>query len=146
MQERQARRLNVIFHNIEELDTNLKQDLEKNDIKIVKDILNEIGIKTEKDDIVDPIRFDKKKENKKPRLLRITMKNISKKISIFKNINKIKNNGNYKNIIVQTDMTKREREEENQLLEEAKKLNKDLKPGDPRYKIRGPPGNRQLKG
>ena len=82
------------------------------------------------------IRLGKFDENKKRPML-ISIKTEDKKRELFQNLHKLRRTGD--NISVMHDLTKKQREELQDLIKEARKKEASDQSGNYMYRVRGPP-------
>ena len=147
LKDREERQDNVIIFNAPEPNTNLKEVRICEDTELVKNLCNEvceIDIDTQ-NDIADVIRLGRKPEGEgKPRPLKVLMKNTGKKTQLFKNLWKLRDADAKLNcLIIQNYLTKKEREDEKKLVDEAKAKEASTA-GNSRYRVRGPPWARRV--
>ena len=82
-----------------------------------------------------------KLNEEKDRPLLITLKEEEKKRQLFKNLNKIRDAGEpFSKVIITHDLTKKQKDELKQLVEQAKGKEEDQS-GEYMYCVRGPPWN-----
>ena len=82
-------------------------------------------------DINEVIRLGKKTQDGKPRPMKVIMKNPERKVRLFKKLWKLRDaTESYRGLSIQNDLTKKEREEEKKLLDEAR-VNEALDGGKP---------------
>ena len=75
----------------------------------------------------------------------ITLTHINKKRIFFRRFHHIRDNDKLKNITIDHDKTKQEREESKKLYEEAKRQEAADKLGEYLYRVRGPPWERKIR-
>lgn len=147
MNERDKRKNNVIFYNMPEPNTNIKEDKSKQDKAKVTELAHKIDVNLTSDSIEKLTRIGKKLEGEnKHRPLLVTLKDDSTKKKLFKNFGKLRDEGtsDQENIAINHDMTPKEREELTALKEKAQeKENKSE--GKFIYRVRGPPWARYIK-
>ena len=81
-----------------------------------------------------------KLNEEKDRPLLITLKEEEKKRQLFQNLNKIRDAGEpFSKVIITHDLTKKQKDELKQLVEQAKEKEKEDKSGEYMYRVRGPP-------
>lgn len=126
--EKEKRKNNIILVNVPENSKKEAAEAAKEDIETVKTLLRKIT-NVEDDDIVSTMRINNKsytKENrdKKPRVLKIVLKDESKKRELFKNARKINDDETnpQKRIYLNNDLTPEERNKERELRTELKRL------------------------
>ena len=87
------------------------------------------------------IRLGKLNEEKDRPLL-ITLKEEEKKIKLFQNLNNIRDAGEpFNKVIITHDLTKKQKEELKQMVEQTKEKEKEDQSGEYMYYVRGPPWN-----
>ena len=97
-----------------------------------------------KEDVVKIIRLGKRNPNK-PRPILVEFKGDEKKRGLMKNLaNLSKAPEAMKKISVQHDLTKKQREDEKELRDHAKKMESEDNSGEFNYRIRGPPWARRI--
>ena len=129
MNDRKAREANFLIFRAPEPETNLKEVREKADSEFVHGLCNEvcradIDVNT---DIVKIIRLGKKEGDvagegrARTRPMLVVMRNVDTKERIFKSLSNLKGaEDKYRSLSIQHDQTKKQREEEKKLIEEAK--------------------------
>ena len=75
----------------------------------------------------------------------ITLTHIDKKRTLLRRFHHIRENDKFKNIKIDHDKTKQEREESKKLYEEAKRKEAADKSGEYLYRVRGPPWERKIR-
>ena len=125
--EKERRKDNIVLVNIPENDKSNSEESNKEDLELVKDMLNSI-VEIEEGEISNLTRLgskrDKKDRNYKPRNIKITITSQSKRNILFKNAQKL-NVGETdprKKIYMNNDLTPQEREAQMKLREEFKNL------------------------
>ena len=150
LQDRLARRNNIILYNVHEDESTGSDAFEKNKEQFKK-IAEEIGVDIENDDIVTAKRLGKKGEVKNirgeqvqvQRLLLVTLPE-EKKIKMMKNAYKLKSSEGLKKVFIQHDLSKDDREREYQLRKDAKKMQEELNDENFRFLVRGPIWDRKI--
>ena len=89
-------------------------------------------------------RLGKRSPNK-PRPLLVEFKDEEKKTNLMSNLSNLsKAPDAIKKISVQHDLTKKQRDEEKEIRERAKKMEADDESGEFNYRVRGPPWARRI--
>ena len=174
LKERELRKNNVICFNLPEAATDLKDARIKFDTEdFMKLCSDKVQVNVEKDDIVKIIRLGKKKENKEPRPLQVTLKDSDLKQELFQNLGNLAESQKEENdinltedqndevgnkdeeqsvkvnekkpITIVHDLTQRQREEHKTLMQEARNKTLNEKSGKYVYRVRGPPWNWHIK-
>jgi len=122
--EKQKRKLNLIFYNMEESSADHPQSRKEHDITAIQDIL---GSQLEvQPSISNAIRLGRK-GGPKPRLLKITVESEDEKASILRNVKKLRLSStpeHLKCIFITPDLTQKEREVNKALHSELAEHNK----------------------
>ncbi len=143
MKDQEDRKRNIIFWNIPEPKAKDMNEKIKHDKEEVKEITKICNATIKKDDMVKVKRLGKKSEDK-PRPLLIEVSSDDKKAALFKNLSKLQDAPDkYRSVSVRNDLTKRQREQEKNLREEAKKKEEEAS-GEAQFKVRGPPWDRKI--
>ena len=147
IQDRKARESSFLICNAPEPDTNLKEIRGLKDKELVQGLGGIFDVNIKLHDINEVIRLGKKPtQDGKPRPLKVIMKEPESKVRLFKKLWKLRDaTDNYKGLSIQNqnDLTKKEREEEKKLLDEAR-ANEALDGGKTRFRVRGPPWARRI--
>ena len=134
---RKDRMKNIIVHGIEEAEGTEPLERRASDIKTIQKILKDFcEVELKDEDIVKSMRLGKYDQMKKRPIL-IAVKTEEKKKEIFQNLHKLRNAPN--NISVAHDLTKKQREEMQELIKEARKKEENDTSGNFMYCVRGPP-------
>ena len=141
IKDREGRRRNIIIHKVKEPNTNVKTERSEADIQFVIDLAKDISVTLNRGDFVDAVRLGKRSEVDRPLL--VTMFREEKKSDIFRNLAKLRNT-KFKDISINHDMTKLEREQNKKLVAEAKDMASNDKSGLWYYRVRGPPWERKI--
>ena len=129
MKARKDRRNNIIVFGIKENQATNQKDKQIEDIKEIKWILNESC------DVAKVICMGKYTESKK-RPIMITIKKEEKKKETFQNLQKLRS---IENITITHDVTKKQREELQELIREAKRKEECDPSSSYIYRVCGPP-------
>ena len=129
MQEREKRRMNVVFVNVPESEADTPEERKKEDLEKIATIVRTVSDVT-KDDMTDPTRLGAKVigKDKRPRMLRMTVRNEETKKKLLTNARKIEGKGRDR-VYINQDRTPKEREIFRKLREELmekRKENHDL--------------------
>ena len=151
--DRENRACNIIMYNVQESKEKEKELRWKEDrtfcLKIFNDVL---GVNIREDDIKRFLRLGGKDkssagddETAKGRPVLVQFRDRVLKNMVLDSLNKLKEaEDKYKRIIFAHDMTKEERNECKQLVEEAKKKENEDVSGEFIYRVRGPPGHLRI--
>ena len=143
IKDQESRKPNLIIHNIPESDA---EGLERvnHDKEKALEVANVCNVTWKNEDVVNAVRLGRKKMDGKPRPLLIKLVNEEKKKALFKNVKLLQTAPEgFKEIGIQNDLTKQQREEEKRLWEEAKRKETDSS-GKEKYRVRGPPWARRV--
>ena len=148
MGDRQSREKNFILFKAAEPKTNIIDERVAADKELIGKIITEMNFETRENfEISKVIRLGIKKQDpqENPRPLLVTLSTFEAKKAFLKHASKVKNSSDesLKNLTIQNDMTKRDREREYDLVQEKFAKNSEIE-GNWRYVIRGPPGERTL--
>ena len=134
LQSRIDRKNNIAFFGVKEQESNLRDECIQLDTAVIIDLCAEIGVAIDKDDVKQVKRHGKKglvrsitdksgnsKEVTSPRVMVGTFTEETK-MKIMRNAHKLSHSGSeiYRGIGIKHDMTKEEREKDNELKREAK--------------------------
>lgn len=149
--EREARKDNIIIFQLAEPDENITigQKRKEKDGEALSDVLNDIGVKVDlKDDIKFWVRTGEKSEKQdKPRPLLVGFRDNAKKSEVFTKARNLAKSQRFKNISIVNDLTKRQREEDEELKKIADQRNQEMNKEDQsnfEWKVLGPKGQRKL--
>ena len=120
----------------------MKAERTEADIQFMIDMTKAIGVKLARPDFQDAIRLGKKVEEKDRPLL-VTMVTEESKSNIFRNIGKMANT-KFKDVSINHDMTKMEREQNKKMVASAKEMESKDASGLWHYRVRGPPWDRKI--
>ena len=143
--DREKRLNNVIIFNLPESTSQLKATTRQQyDKEIFFEMCTEIINNFTDIDVTETRRLGEAKENATgPRPVLITLTHIDKKLTLLRRFHHIRENDKFKNIKIDHDKTKQEREESKKLYEEAKRQEAADKLGEYLYRVRGPPWERK---
>ena len=137
--DREKRLNNVIIFNLSESTSQLKTTRQQHDKEQILEMCTEINNNFTDTDVTETRRLGEAKENATgPRPVLITLTHIDKKRTL-RRFHHIRENDKFKNIKIDHDKTKQEREESKKLYEEAKRQEVADKSGEYLYRVRGPP-------
>lgn len=144
--ERQSRRKNIIIFDLpESKETEPDARKEEDTKKVIGLCKNIINITFDQSMIDRAIRLGKATEGKDRPLL-VSLKEENKKREIFQNLNKIRESGApFNKINISHDLTKKQKEELKEIIEEAQKKEQNDQSGEWMYRVRGPPWNWYIK-
>ena len=145
--DRKERERNFIVFNAPEPDTNLKDGRVREDLELVRNLCNdvcELNVDVQ-NEITEVFRLGKKPtEEGRPRPLKVIMKDTEHKSRLFKQLWKLRDaDEKFRALSLQNDLTKKEREGEKKLMNEAK-ANEANEGGNCQYRVRGPPWARKV--
>ena len=97
-------------------------------------------------DVTETRRLEEAKQNATgPRPVLITLTHINKKLTLLRRFHHIGENDKFKNIKIDHDKPKQEREESKKFYEEAKRQEAADKSGEYLYRVKGPPWERKIR-
>ena len=143
MREREEKMPNLILFNVKEAQTNVRDEISREDTKTFVDMCQVMRITMSQDKVMSARRLGEKKDDTDRPIL-IKLSNHSLKGNIFKNTGKLANT-KYKDISIANDLTKMQREQNTKLRREAKQKEENDKSGKYGYKVVGPPWARKIK-
>lgn len=130
--EREARKSNIIVHNIPESKKQEAKDRLREDVQEVSSLIAE-GLEIEEHvSITSAIRLGKRDEDK-TRLLRVTLENVKTKRNILAKAKKLRETEKWKQVFITPDLSPKERQKNKVLREE---LNRRIKEGEEDLVIR----------
>ena len=138
--DRQNRKNNIIIFGLPESKATENEQRKDEDIKRIVGLSKTIcQVNITEEAISRAIRLGKLNEEKDRPLL-ITLKEEEKKRQLFQNLNKIRDAGEpFNKVIITHDLTKKQKDELKQLVEQAKEKEKEDQSGEYMYHVRGPP-------
>ncbi len=144
IKEQESRKCNIILHNVPEKESVNEDERTKHDREQLKELGKVCKENIKKEDVVKMIRLGKRSPNKARPLL-VEFRDEEKKRSLMQNLSNLSKAPNaMKKISVQHDLTKKQREEEKEMRERAKKMEAEDDSGEFNYRIRGPPWARRI--
>ena len=141
---REKRLNNVIIFNLPESNSQLKSNRLKHIRESVLELCTEVNNDFVDTDITELRRLKKAKDDKIRPVL-ITLSKNEKKRGLLRKLFHLKESQKCKNIKIDHDKTKQEREELKKFYEEAKKQEAADKTGNYLFRVRGPPWDRKIK-
>lgn len=141
MEERKLRENNIVIFGAQEKDSRVSQERTQHDLDYVNQILVTCGIEAAESKIKSIRRLGQYDANRRKRPIHIVFTEGEVKIKLFRNIGSLKSNPLYNNMSITNDLTKKQREQEQKLLTEAKNL---TEAGRGLFKVRGPPWARKI--
>ncbi len=131
--EKEKRECNLIFHNIPEAVSDDIEERKGHDVDEVMRVLTKLDVK---DNVVSkPIRLGKKDpESSGPRLLKVTVDDVSVKNETLRKARQLKEHIGYAKVFITPDLTPQERQENRKLREE---LRNRCEQGEENIAIRG---------
>lgn len=124
---REARKTNVIIHNIPESECEEAADRKKEDSEAIEDLIkNGLDLGHVKMEAV--VRLGKKVEGK-ARLTKVQLDTVKSKREMLNNAKKLRNTASWSRIYITPDLSPKEREENRKLREELKKRTADGEEG-----------------
>ena len=132
--DRQNRRNNIIVFGLPESKAIENEQRKEEDIKRIVGLAKNIcQVNITEEAISKAIRLGKINEEKDPPLL-ITLKEEAKKRELFQNLNKIRDAGEpFNKVIITYDLTKKQKEELKQMVEQAKEKENEDQSGEFMY-------------
>ena len=130
MKEREERKLNLIFFNIKESTKKEKAEAFKEDIEKVKEVLSHTNpdlseniVKDLQEDKMTRLgnKDDSNDQTKRPRPIKLTLKNEKTKFKILKNSSLLKNFQSQQNVGIKPDLTKQQQIEDKELRAQLKR-------------------------
>lgn len=145
-EDKQKRKNNVIIYNVEEISSENMEERIDMDRNFCGELMNSVlKIGYENEDIKKIIRLGKRGENNSKRPMLVEFRNLHVKNLVMESAYKVgKAKDKFKGIVISQDMTKREREQCKQMVEEAKIKQVNDDSGLWNYKVRGPPGQMKV--
>ena len=138
--DREKRLNKVIIFNLPESIPQLKTTRQQHDKEKKLEMCTEINNNFTDTDVTETRRLGEAKENATgPRPVLITLTHIDKKRTLLQRFHHIRDNDKFKNIKLDHDKTKQEREESKKLYEEAKRQEAAYKSGGKPVKTTNPP-------
>lgn len=144
--DRKSRENNMIIFRVPEADTNIKEERIQKDTEALKHTLEGIcEVEMDTDGIQKLSRLGKKREDGAPRALIVTFEE-GVKPKIFRGLTKLREAPEpYKSMSFVNDLTKKQREEDKKLQEEARVKQAKEKSGNWTYRVKGPPWRREIR-
>ena len=144
IRDQKSRICNIILHNVSEKQSENEEERNKHDREQIKELGKVCKENIKKEDVVKMTRLGKRNPNK-PRPLLVQFKDEEKKNGLMQNLaNLSKAPEALQKISVQHDLTKKQREDEKEMRECAKKMEAEDESGEFNYRIRGPPWARRI--
>ncbi len=145
IEEQKSRKCNIIMHNVPEKQSENTDEKTKHDREQLKELGKICKESIKKEDVVKIVRLGKPSPSKARPLL-VEFKDEEKKRALMKNLVNLSNAPDaMRRISVQHDLTKKQRKEEKEMREEAKKMESEDESGEYNYRIRGPPWAREIR-
>ncbi|KAK4322085.1 hypothetical protein Pmani_007138 [Petrolisthes manimaculis] len=147
LRDEEARRNNIIIYGIPESQEKEGPKRRDSDQEVVVKLFQEVlEVKLNQTSLVKIIRLGKREESvAKPRPLLVGLDSPILKRDVLLQTKKLKGKDEYKDIFLQHDLTKGQRENMKSLAAEARKMELEDKSGNFLYRIRGPPENMIIK-
>lgn len=149
--EREARRANLIFHQIPEVDQHVKDgsNRKERDIETVGEILEAIECTTDlKSEAKFCVRVGKiSKEESTPRPILVCFKESKVRDKILESARKLKNHRKFGKVSIVPDLTVTQRKHEDKMRSEVRKKNEEMdkeEAGDWEWALVGPRGARRM--
>lgn len=124
VQDRQERKLNVVFFNIDESEADEIEQAKQDDLAELRKILDQIEAKVP---IANPTRLGKKEDSVTARPLRVRAANEQDVAKIMSAAKKLKGHADLGSVYINRDRTPLERQEWKRLLEEKKERNEEAR-------------------
>jgi hypothetical protein len=120
--EKEKRELNLIITNIPESEKADRDEKQQDDIKAVKNLVQQICPGLEKEPITEPVRLGRVNAGSKPRLLKVKVQSHETKKEILKNARHLNRGKAQENkIYINPDRTPAERQKDKELRQELKR-------------------------
>jgi len=144
--DKENRACNIIMYNVNESVKPSKEDRWKDDKKLCLDLFNKVlGVPIREEDMKRFLRLGKADDASRTRPVLIQFRDRILKNMIMESLSKLKDADDvFKKIIFAHDMTRTERQECKELVEEAKKKQLEDTSGEFIYRVRGTPGNLRI--
>ncbi|KAG7155540.1 hypothetical protein Hamer_G023220 [Homarus americanus] len=140
LNERKMREDNIVVYGAPEPGSPTMNERIESDKSCALNLIKECGILSGQEIIVKVIRLGKFIQGKaRPMLIKLSTADI--KANLFRNIRNLQGNMKFQDIRIANDLTKREREHEAVLWQEAKNL---MDSGKGRHRVVGPPWRRRV--
>lgn len=142
--DKENRSCNIIIYRVEEKGS--KDERRGQDKKFCLELFKEgLDVEVKDDEIKSLFRLGKFDQNAQgPRPLLVQFRDKSVKNHIMESLSNLRNaDDKYKNLSISHDLTKTERDECKNLVEQAKKKQSEEQ-GEYLYRVRGPPGNMKV--
>ena len=127
MRDRDNRRNNIVVHGLPEPDAKIKEKNSRiaKDMKKIQDLFSKLEVEVVADEAVKYARRlgEQPVGKTDPRPLLIGFKTLDSKLTVLDNSRKLAEDDNWKDVFVISDLTKRQREEESRMRQEADRLN-----------------------
>lgn len=132
LRERKEKESNVLFHGVPEMDDANATgfDKKKYDMEWIVDIAGEMKVKMKEEDLKFCRRLGEKKSDKVRPIL-VGLRSVQSKMECIKNgkmLNECGEDSDFFGIYVVPDLTKQQREEEDEMARQVLKLNSELEP------------------
>jgi len=150
-QDKEARRNNIIIYKVSESEGTNFEERKVDDKRFALQLFSKMQAGVDEDDVKGVVRLGKwavsgnaRPADAEPRPLLIQLSSRTAKSLIMENLYKLKHlEAKFKNVIISHDMTRKEREECKELVEEAKRKSEQAL-GDFIYRVRGYPGSMKI--
>ena len=137
--DRQNRKNNIILFGLPESKATENEQRKDEDIKRIVGLSKTICQVNITEEAISRAIWLGKLKKEKDRPLLITLKEEEKKRQLFQNLNKIRDAGEqFSKVIITHDLTKKQKDELKQLVEQAKEKEKEDQPGEYMYCVGGP--------
>ena len=151
MRDRDNRRNNIVVHGVPKPDAKIKEKNSRiaKDMKKIQDLFSKLEVEVVADEAVKYARRlgERPVGKTDPRPLLIGFKTLDSKLTVLDNSRKLAEDDNWKDVSVISDLTKRQREEESKMRQEADRLNGERSEEDAKnwlWKVVGRRGERRL--
>ena len=141
--ERKQRELNIVVHGLEECSSDNKEDRIRHDKNQLESVFRVCDRGFDGESLGKVIRLGKHNKDKPRRPMLVTVNTQETKRRIFKGAAGLRRDGRFGEVKVANDLTKAEREQEKQLYNRAKDLEKQNS-GEYIFRVRGPPWARKV--
>lgn len=128
LRQREERKLNLIVHGVAEAGSDITKGVDRKefDWKCILEICSTLGTNVSENDIKFHRRIGEKHGDKTVRPILIGVNSMQLKTMMLKNSKKLQNCDKYKDAYLVPDLTKQQREEEEELVREMHKKNAEL--------------------
>jgi len=143
--DKENRLNNIILYRADESTADTPENRNKEDYNFCLQLFEGLNSGVVEEDVIKVFRLGRRQENAPPRPLLIQLNNRMAKSLVMNSAYKLSGApARFRNVIVAHDLTKKERLECKELVEEAKQKTEQDSSGNWVYKVRGPPGQMRI--